>query len=131
MVPGSVDVALLREHSFQETKDINVVLDSRTFTDKGGFKPISKYGLGYFNYDLSSDSGVYSRSISDVIRGHVYEYFMFYFVFMIFLSILWVAFFWVEFNSTNKLFKNYVKKEKHNNIDDDDVEYHHIKFEKV
>ncbi|EGA75781.1 YCR043C-like protein [Saccharomyces cerevisiae AWRI796] len=76
MIPAPLDASLLREHAFQGTNDLSTVLSPSTFTDEGGYKPVLKYGLGYFNYGLVIDDEVYDYSVCDIIRGHVYDHFL-------------------------------------------------------
>ncbi|SCU95309.1 LAMI_0F01948g1_1 [Lachancea mirantina] len=74
MIPDPTDPALLREHAFYDTGDLGTVLNIDTFTEKGGFKPILKYGLGYFNYGFGLQDEIYDRSILYMVKSHLHDH---------------------------------------------------------
>ncbi|CAH01143.1 uncharacterized protein KLLA0_C02145g [Kluyveromyces lactis] len=90
MLPPPVDAALLREHAYADTGNSQIVLDIKTFTDDGGYKPIEKYGLGYFNYMFALNKRVTEVSLKEIIRGHIYEYFTIYFVIIVIILAIWI-----------------------------------------
>lgn len=90
MIPPPVDPALLREHAYADTGNLEIVLNPKTFTDFGGFKSIEKYGLGYFNYMFALDKRVTEVSIKDILRCHIYKHFNFYFVILVMLTLMWL-----------------------------------------
>lgn len=90
MIPLPVDPVLLREHAFADTGNIAIVLNPESVGDAGGFKSIGKYGLGYFNYVLGHDKCVNEFSLKDMVRGHIFKYFNFYFIIIIAILGLWI-----------------------------------------
>ncbi|KAL6942737.1 hypothetical protein ACO0RG_001698 [Hanseniaspora osmophila] len=91
MIPQAhYDVALLREHAYYENYDLNIVLDHRTYTAEGGYKPIRDYGLGYFNYPLALSKQILGKNILYGFSMFVYNYFtlflMLYLVLLIFAT---------------------------------------------
>ncbi|EJS44496.1 YCR043C [Saccharomyces arboricola H-6] len=126
MIPPPLDASLLREHAYQGTNDLSTVLSPNTFTDEGGYKPVLKYGLGYFNYGLVLDDEVYDYSVCDIIRGHVYDYFWCYFYCFIILCTIWIMrLTWRSGGKKNKLGWN--KKKDDFKIEGGDLEYQHVK----
>ncbi|CCE91517.1 uncharacterized protein TDEL_0C06280 [Torulaspora delbrueckii] len=123
MIPPPIDAVLLHEHAYQDTGDLSYVLNLETFTDDGGYKPILKYGLGFFNYDLALTSEVYDRSWIEMFRFHLYENFAFYFLIFLALFLLWALVMVAQLNHAGQMvFGKNKKFEK-----EDDLEYHHIK----
>ncbi|CDO92751.1 unnamed protein product [Kluyveromyces dobzhanskii CBS 2104] len=90
MLPPPVDAALLREHAYADTGNLQIVLDINTFTDAGGYKSIEKYGLGYCNYMFGLNDRVSDVSLKEIIRGHIYEYFTFYFFILLVILGVWI-----------------------------------------
>lgn len=127
MIPPPVDPVLLHEHAYQDTGDLNYVLHLETFTNDGGYKPVLKYGLGFFNYDLALKDEIYDMSWLDILRFHIYEHFIAYFSIFIVLFLIWVFIVAVQlghasyfvFGKDKKFFKRHDKE--------DDFEYRHIK----
>ncbi|KAH3899604.1 uncharacterized protein SCDLUD_003884 [Saccharomycodes ludwigii] len=115
MIPIPNDPALLREHIYSETGDLHVVLDPRTFSDIDGYKPISAYGLGYFNYYMKTDRELREKRVLDEIVIHVYNNFNFYFI------IFWILF--VIYAVDTALDKKFSKYYYSNNISNIDEEY--------
>lgn len=123
MIPTNVDQALLREHLYLNTQDINVVLDPAVFSNNEGFKSIKEHGLGYFNYYLALDSDIYDSSALDIIRAHVYDNFNIYLILFALVMIYWGYTIIGEFGGINKMFK----KRRWNKFGDSGIEYHHVK----
>lgn len=127
MIPPPIDAVLLHEHAYQDTGDLSYVLNLDTFTDEGGYKPILKYGLGFFNYDLALRSEIYGRSWVEMFRFHLYEQFAFYFFLFLALFLLWALVVVAQVNHAGHTVfgKNKVSFKKFDK--EDDLEYHHIK----
>ncbi|CCD22209.1 uncharacterized protein NDAI_0A00510 [Naumovozyma dairenensis CBS 421] len=144
MIPPPVDPILLREHAYQETGDLGLVLNKNKFTGRGGYKPILNYGLGYFNYDMSLKDEVYSKSYCSMLKGHIQQHFLIYFILFLISSTFWIAFFFFEFHFLRRItkgsFKNINKKNKlrldddeesrihYDDKQDQDYDYHHFKI---
>lgn len=123
MIPTLVDHALLREHAYENTKDLTQVLDPSTFSNNEGFKSIRDHGLGYFNYYLALDEDVYGSSSLDMVRAHIYDHFNVYLALFLVLLIAWLAAVVAELGLLQSLFR----KRKWNRFGDSGVEYHHVK----
>lgn len=134
MIPYPVDSVLVREHMFQDTGNMEVVLDSFTFDRFGGHKPLRDFGLGYLNYQLRADNEVYSRSLSDLLRTDMYDHFTKYFVCYLITLSAWLLFFTLDYQYIlnlmqtlpllNKLVPNHFSLKKSTQ---EDLEYHYIK----
>lgn len=127
MIPPPIDAVLLHEHAYQDTGELSYVLHLDTFTGDGGYKPILKYGLGFFNYDLALKSEVYGSSWIERFRYHLYEYFSIYFLVFLALFLVWALTVVAQVNSASKVVfgKNKLSLKKLEK--DNDLEYHHIK----
>lgn len=90
MIPAPIDPALLREHAFAETGNLAIVLSKEKFSDEGGYKSVTKYGLGYFNYMVAAKKCVRGISYKEILRGHFYHYFNWYFITLSILFGIWV-----------------------------------------
>lgn len=90
-LPPATESALLREHAYESGAGLEVVLDARKSVGHGGFKPISDYGLGYFNYYLREKDMVRNRSLIDMLRGNIYDYFPLYFIVFAVVALVWCA----------------------------------------
>ncbi|KAL6947353.1 hypothetical protein ACO0QE_002236 [Hanseniaspora vineae] len=89
MIPQAhFDVALLREHAYYDNYDLSIVLDHRTYTAEGGYKPIRDYGLGYFNYPLALSKQILHKNILYGISMFVYNYFTLFLMVYVVLIIL-------------------------------------------
>ncbi|CCF57713.1 hypothetical protein KAFR_0D00660 [Kazachstania africana CBS 2517] len=131
MIPALVDPALLHEHAFYDSGDIDLVLNPQTFTDRNGYKSISEFGLGFFNYDMELRHEIYDYTNGNLFRSHIYDYFTIYFILFIILCVGWLLACLLELNSMRKFLtkswhgrRNSKYVSSHSN---DDVEYHHIK----
>ena len=90
MIPFGADPAILREHLYQDRGNIRDVLNPDTFYDRGNYKSIFDYGIGYFNYYRAIDDNVYKKDWIAILRGHICDHLSVY------LTIFAVAFlFWV------------------------------------
>ncbi|CCC68959.1 hypothetical protein NCAS_0B08750 [Naumovozyma castellii] len=133
MIPPPTDPALLRENAFQETGDLNIVLNKDTFRGAGGYKPILTYGLGFFNYGMTLDDDVYSRTWADAIRCHVTQHCVAYTVIFIVLAICWIMLVFMGLKSTEGVGKRKFRNDEegqhsfHQYEDDESKEYHHVK----
>ncbi|CAR29003.1 hypothetical protein ZYGR_0W00310 [Zygosaccharomyces rouxii] len=123
MIPPPTDAALIHEHAYQDTGDLSYVLHLDTFTDAGGYKPILKYGLGFFNYHLAHDDEIYEKSWLEMLHFHIRERFLFYaFIFLI-LGLVWSIILMIQVNHAGQFAfgkKKTLKKQE-------DLEFHHIK----
>ncbi|SCU99154.1 LAME_0G02036g1_1 [Lachancea meyersii CBS 8951] len=88
MIPEPIDPALLREHAFQDSGDLGIVLAKETYTELGGFKSIFEYGLGYFNYGFGLTREVHERSMACILKSHVLDHYGLYSCVALILAIL-------------------------------------------
>lgn len=119
MIPEPLDPALLREHAFQDTGDLKIVLDPATFTEEGGFKPILKYGLGYFNYGLGLSKEVHQRSFFYMARSHMITHFNIYGSVLLLVVILWA----ITLFSGKGVFRSSLPRWKSTSKKENDVYY--------
>ncbi|CCK69187.1 uncharacterized protein KNAG_0C00740 [Huiozyma naganishii CBS 8797] len=145
MIPYMPDQALLREHIYRETGDLDVVLDKETFDSHGGFKATRQFGLGYFNYQPCLHDEVYEKSLFDMWRCNVYDHFVSYFIILLVVVVWWVAFLCVDFNSLIQTVQRQLRRavstfqgngsngdsKRHHGTEivyeNHDFEYHHVK----
>ena len=154
MIQYPIDASLLRDHLYQDTKDINIVLDPNKFYHDGDFKSEKLYGLGYFNYQFQINEEIYKPNFSDKLRGEIYDNFTKYLIILSISIILWICYFILNWQlvvvSLSKLpFLNRYIKNPHKDIDtsiysrshndrhdyhsekinhiNDELEYHYIK----
>ncbi|GAV48527.1 hypothetical protein ZYGR_0K00320 [Zygosaccharomyces rouxii] len=124
MIPLPTDAALLHEHAYQDTGDLSYVLHLDTFTDDGGYKPILKYGLGFFNYHLAHDDEIYEQSWLDMFHFHIREHFLMYAFILLVLGLIWSIVLMIQVNHAGQFAfgkkKKTLKKQE-------DLEFHHIK----
>ena len=123
MIPTMVDHALLREHAYENSKDLSEVLDPSTFSNNAGFQSIRDHGLGYFNYYLALDEDVYGFSRLDMARAHIYDHFNVYLVLFLVLLLGWIAAVIAELGLLQSAFR----KRRWSKFGDSGVEYHHVK----
>lgn len=101
MIPEPIDPALLREHAYHDTGNLELVLSKDTYTEFGGFKSILKYGLGYFNYAPGLEREVHEKSNLYVIKIHILEHYGLYCCLTLFLlGLSYVALMQVQGSST-------------------------------
>ncbi|QLG70152.1 hypothetical protein HG535_0A00910 [Zygotorulaspora mrakii] len=128
MIPPPVDPALLHEHAYQGTGDLSYALNIETFTDEGGYKPLLKYGLGFFNYYLALDDEVYGRSWLEIFRFHLYEHFAIYFLIFLVAFLAWSSMVVAHIGSTSDIIFHKSKgSHKKRSEDGDSLDYHHLK----
>lgn len=111
--PG--DPVLLREHDFYESRDVNDILSPETFDGKGGFHPISKFGLGYLNYNFKTKDEIYSKDKLEIFKGHMHEKFDIWCLLFALLCIIWCIIFYHEV----KFYFEYFYNRKNNKTIDD------------
>lgn len=127
MIPLPVDPVLLHEHAYQDTGDLSYALNLDTFTDEGGYKPVLKYGLGFFNYQLALKDEIYESSWLDQARFHLYEHFTIYFLLFLIAFLIWAFMLVAQIGHLGESFfrKNKVAFKKSSK--EDDFTYHHLK----
>ena len=137
MIPYQVDSALIRDHIYQDTGDLSVVLNPETFYRPGTFKRVMDYGLGYFNYQFQVDEELYAPSVTDICRATLYDHFVEYLVLVLIVMSLWSCYFILDWQLVmsiltrlpiiNVLFKKYYGSDRGYNQHNDELEYHYIK----
>ncbi|AET37337.1 uncharacterized protein Ecym_1079 [Eremothecium cymbalariae DBVPG len=125
MIPPPVDSALLREHSYEDKRLLDIVLNSQKYSSTSGYKPIKDYGLGYFNYIFAMEKGIGQVRNKDIFRDHLYRYFNFYFSVWLVIFMVWFLYVFGSPSSLDKMSWRIHSKKK---SDDDTVTmYHHMK----
>lgn len=90
MIPFGADPALLREHLYQDKGNIRDVLNPDTFYDRGTYKSILDYGVGYFNYYRAIDDNIYKKDWIAILRGHICDHLSAYLVLFVLAFLFWV-----------------------------------------
>lgn len=89
MIPFPSDPILLREHAYEETKNLELVLYSVDTVCKFAHKPIRDYGLGYFTYEFGPENKLNGMSKSRIIHVHIRQHLNIYFFIWLLLLIVW------------------------------------------
>ncbi|AGO10837.1 AaceriAFR676Cp [[Ashbya] aceris (nom. inval.)] len=124
MIPLTIDAALVREHAYENSKLLKLVLNPEVRVPTGGYKSIKEYGLGYFNYMLGLQYQVTQVSVRDQIRDHVYRHFNMYFSVWLVAFVVWVLY--VSQQSPAGLVSGGFRRGKRSE-DELEMVYHHMK----
>lgn len=134
MIPYPVDSVLLREHLFQESGNLKVVLDPLTFDRIGGHKSLRTFGLGYINYHLQTDKEIYSCASPNLLRTHIYEHFTASFICYLTVLLIWLLFFTLDYQLILNFLQRFPIFGKQMSqgiqaevVSRDDLEYHYVK----
>lgn len=99
MIAYPIDAALIKDHVYHDTGNLDVVLDPETFYHDGTFQRTRDYGLGYFNYQLRRDEEILSPNKVDHWRGIIYDHFFCVFICLIVCLGLWIAYFLLDWHT--------------------------------
>ncbi|AAS54048.2 AFR676Cp [Eremothecium gossypii ATCC 10895] len=123
-IPVTIDAALVREHAYENSKLLKLVLNPEVRVPKGGYKSIKEYGLGYFNYVLGMQYQVTDVSVREQIRDHFYRHFNMYFSVWMVAFVVWVLY--VSQQSPASLISNGFRRGKRKG-DELEMVYQHMK----
>ncbi|CAL9731621.1 hypothetical protein MOUN0_M01618 [Monosporozyma unispora] len=137
MIAYPIDPALIRDHIFHDTGDLNIVLNPDTFYRPGAFKRVKDYGLGYFNYQFQIQEEIYTPSVTDTWRSEIYDNFVKYLVIVLIVMSLWSCYFILDWDRAisllarlpvvNIFVRKYYRSGRSYNHYNDELEYHYIK----